>query len=97
MKRALAVVASNRASVVLPVPGAPQRINDGKVPALSIKRRKIRPNPRDGFGPQTRLASAAASVRRAGLPKRSGAFAGGVGCVSEKASAGGAHTKIRAR
>ena len=43
MKRALAVVASNRASVVFPVPGAPQRINEGKFPAPSINRRKIRP------------------------------------------------------
>ena len=42
MKRALDFSASNRARVVFPVPGAPQRINEGKFPAPSIN---LRQNP----------------------------------------------------
>ncbi len=44
-KRASAFNASKRASVVLPVPGAPQRINEGKFAEPSSRRRRIRPSP----------------------------------------------------
>src|SRR6185295_6635325 len=37
--------ASNRASVVLPVPGAPQRIIDGSTPLEFIRLRNSRPSP----------------------------------------------------
>src|SRR5687768_11008984 len=81
MKRALAVVASKRASVVLPVPGAPQRISEGRVPALSIKRRKIRPEPTRWLWPtnssrvrgRIRSASGAAESTAALSPAELGA------------------------
>src|SRR5438128_4777321 len=45
VKRAPVFSDNNRPNVVLPVPGGPQRIKEGKAPPPSIKRRSTRPSP----------------------------------------------------
>src|SRR5262245_33735052 len=72
MKRRPLFSASRRASVVLPVPGAPQRINDGNAPPRSTSRRRTRPSPTRCSCP-TNSASERGRMRSArGAPSRGG-------------------------
>src|ERR1044072_9026043 len=45
MKFSPLLLASKRASVVFPVPGAPHKINDGKAPPPASSLRRMRPSP----------------------------------------------------
>ena len=78
MKRRPLLSASRRASVVLPVPGAPQRIKDGSAPPPASSRRRIRPSPTRCVWP-TNSASERGRMRSArGTPSAGGAAVSGV-------------------
>src|SRR5688572_7717774 len=64
MKRMPLFSASSRASVVLPVPGAPQRISDGSEPPRESSWRRMRPSPTRWVWP-TKSASERGRMRSA--------------------------------